>query len=384
MAYGRKISPRPGSRCHDKQFTRTVHNSFVRVLHLDSGREWRGGQRQVYLLALAQRERGDEPLVVAAPHSPLAGRLKTQGIASATVAIRGDWDVIAMRRVRRLLSRWRPDIVHAHDAHGHAIALGALLGLGTPLIVTRRVPYPTRGWIKYGSRVTHFIAISRAVADALGTSGVGADQCTVVYSGVPAPSVGTARDWRREAGWPAGTLLCGVVGAMTAEKGVERLHAIAQFLAPDLRRRLRLVLLGGAARGVDDFEGIPAYRAGFVDAIHEAMAGLDMLWHPSDAEGLGTAVIDAMALGVPPVTFATGGLAEVVQADQSGLLAPPGDVRAFAHAVERLAIDASLRARLSAGGKRRAAEFSVERMVRGTAAVYERVLAAHAAQLIAS
>ena len=361
-----------------------MHNSNVRVLHLDSGREWRGGQRQVYLLAVAQRERGDEPLVVAAPDSPLAGRLKTQGIASAAVAMRGDWDVIAMRRVRRLVSRWRPDLVHAHDAHAHAIALGALIGIAAPLVVTRRVPFPPTGFIKYGSRVARFIAISRAVADAMINRGVDADRCTVVYSGVPAPTVGTARDWRREAGWPADTMICGIVGAMTAEKGVDRLHDIARCLPPDVRRRIRLVLLGGTARGVDDFEGIPAYRAGFVDAIHDAMAGLDMLWHPSDAEGLGTAVIDAMALGVPPVTFATGGLAEVVQADRSGLLAAPGDVRAFARQVERLAADASLRSRLSVGGKARAAEFSVERMVRGTAAVYERVLETGTAQSIAS
>jgi len=161
------------------------------VLHLDSGREWRGGQRQVFLLALAQRERGDEPLVVAAPHAPLAGRLMTQGVASATVAMRGDWDVLAMRRVRRLISRWRPDIVHAHDARAHAIALGALVGLATPLIVTRRVPYPPTGWIKYGSRVAHFIAISRAVADALRRSGVGAERC------VARMTLGTAAVYER-------------------------------------------------------------------------------------------------------------------------------------------------------------------------------------------
>lgn len=347
----------------------------VRILHLDSGRQWRGGQRQVFLLAAAQRERGHEPLVVAAPHSPLAGRLKTLGIASAAVAMRVDVDLIAMRRVRRLFSRWRPDVVHAHDARAHAIALGALLGTQVPLVVTRRVPFVPRGPLKYGLRVAHFIAISGAVGDALREGGVPADRCTIVYSGVPTPEVGTPRDWRREAGWPADTLLCGVVGAMTAEKGVALLHEIAIHLAPAVRGRLRLVLLGGSAVGPDAFGGIAAYRAGFVDAVHDAMAGLDMLWHPSGAEGLGTAVIDAMALGVPPVAFATGGLAELVEDGTSGLLAPPGNTRAFALAVERMATESALRETLGAGGRTRAAQFGVERMVAGTAAVYERVLA---------
>ena len=347
----------------------------MRILHLDSGRHWRGGQRQVFLLAAAQRERGYEPLVVAAPNSPLAGLLKTQGIASAAVAMRADFDLIAMRRVRRLVFRWRPDLMHAHDARAHAIALGALLGSHVPLIVTRRVPFVPKGRLKYGSRVAHFIAISQAVADALQRGGVSADRCTVVYSGVPTPSALAPRDWRREAGWPADTLLCGVVGAMTAEKGVAKLHEIAAHVAPAVQDRLRLVLLGGTAIGADLFGGIAAYRAGFVDAIHDAVAGLDMLWHPSGAEGLGTAVIDAMALGVPPVAFATGGLAELVESERSGLLAPPGDVRAFAHEVERLATDSALRRALADGGRTRAAHFSVDRMASGASAVYDMVLA---------
>jgi glycosyltransferase involved in cell wall biosynthesis len=351
----------------------------VRILHLDSGRHWRGGQRQVLLLAAGQRERGGEPLVVAAPNSPLAGRLKTLGLASAAVAMRADFDVIAMRRVRRLVSRWRPDLVHAHDARAHAIALGALVGTRTPLVVTRRVPFVPKGLFKYGARVAHFIAISRAVGEALQRGGVPAERWTLVYSGVPTPVVTARRDWRREAGWSADVLLCGIVGAMTAEKGVALLRQIAERLEPASRARLRLVLLGGTAVGADEFGGIPAYRAGFVDAIHDAMAGLDMLWHPSGAEGLGTAVIDAMALGVPPVAFATGGLAELVEGGRSGLLAPPGDVPAFAAAVRRLASDAPLRQALAAGGRERAAQFGVDRMVDGTATVYETLFAAHAA-----
>ena len=346
----------------------------MRILHLDSGRHWRGGQRQVLLLAAAQRTQGQEPLVVSAPTSPLGGRLKSLGIASAAVEMRADFDFIAMRRVRRIVSRWRPDIVHAHDARAHAIAMGALIGADVPLVVTRRVPFLPKGRFKYGSRVAHFIAISRAVRDALMRGGVAADRCTVVYSGVPAPVLGTPRDWRREAGWPADTLLCGLVGAMTAEKGVEQLDDIARHVPSDTRNRLRLVLLGGTATGPGQFGGIAAYRAGFVDDVHNAMAGLDMLWHPSGAEGLGTAVIDAMALGVPPVVFATGGLAELVEADTSGLLAPPGDAQAFARQVVRLATDAPLRERLAAGGRTRAVQFSVDRMVDGTAAVYDLVL----------
>jgi glycosyltransferase involved in cell wall biosynthesis len=70
--------------------------------------------------------------------------------------------------------------------------------------------------------------------------------------------------------------------------------------------------------------------SGFIEDIIPAVAGMDVLWHPARAEGLGTAVIDAMAVGVPPIAFAVGGIGEVVENETSGLLVQPEDVAAFA------------------------------------------------------
>ncbi|HUQ83702.1 MAG TPA: glycosyltransferase family 4 protein, partial [Gemmatimonadaceae bacterium] len=269
----------------------------LRVLHLDSGREWRGGQRQVYLLARGQREQGHEPLVIAAPDAPLIRRLRSAGIAAAAVRMRGDWDLAAARRVRAVLRTWNADVVHAHDARAHAIALAALIGRRSlPLVVTRRVPFVPRGRLKYGKRVARFIAISSAVRDALVAGSVDPSRIDLVYSGVPRPTVTRARDWRAECRWPADSVICGIVGAMTAEKGVATLEDIGRRLSDATRARIRLVMLGGQSAGSQPVGGIDAFRAGFVDEIHAAMAGLEVLLHPSSAEGLGTAVIDAMSL----------------------------------------------------------------------------------------
>jgi len=348
----------------------------LRVLHLDSGREWRGGQRQVYLLARGQREQGHEPLVIAAPDAPLIRRLRSAGIAAAAVRMRGDWDLAAARRVRAVLRTWNADLIHAHDARAHAIALAALIGRRSlPLIVTRRVAFVPRGRLKYGRRVSRFIAISGAVRDALVSGGVDPRRIELVYSGVPRPTVTKPRDWRAECRWPNESVVCGIVGAMTAEKGVATLTEIGERLPASSRDRIRLVLLGGQAAGAQSLGGLTAFRAGFVDEIHGAMAGLDILLHPSSAEGLGTAVIDAMALGIPPVAFRVGGLPELIEDQRSGLLVPAGDVAAFAAATDRLVRDDSLRRSLATAGAARAAHFSVERMVRGTQAVYDAILA---------
>ena len=349
----------------------------LRVLHLDSGREWRGGQRQVYLLARGQRELGHEPLVIAAPDAPLIRRLRSAGIAAVAVRMRGDWDLAAASRVRAALRTWNADLIHAHDAHSHAIALAALIGRRSiPLIVTRRVVFVPHGRLKYGHRVSRFIAVSGAVRDALVTGGIDGSRIELVYDGVTRPRVARRRDWRAECGWPGDSVVCGIVGAMSTEKGVAMLSAIRDRLQEPSRSRIRLVLLGGKRECTQSIGGLTAFSAGFVDEIHDAMAGLDILLHPSSTEGLGTAVIDAVALGVPPVAFRVGGLPEVIEDQRCGLLVPAGDVVAFAAAIDRLVRDEDLRRLLGAAGPERAAEFSVERMVRGTQGVYNTVLRA--------
>ena len=72
--------------------------SPLRVLHLDSGREWRGGQRQVYLLARGQRDLGHEPLVIGAPNAPLIQRLRSAGLAAAGPARAAQFSVERMVR----------------------------------------------------------------------------------------------------------------------------------------------------------------------------------------------------------------------------------------------------------------------------------------------
>jgi glycosyltransferase involved in cell wall biosynthesis len=244
-----------------------------------------------------------------------------------------------------------------------------------PLIVTRRVAMePKHGRIKYGKRVRRFIAISQAVRASLERGGVDPSRISVVHSGVPTPAVTKTRDWRSERGWPEDAVVCGVVGAMTAEKGFDRLAAIAGGLSESARRRTRLLLLGGRRVGSDRLGGVETFFAGFVDEVQGAMAGIDVLWHPSSSEGLGTVVIDAMALKVPPIAFAVGGLVELIDHDRTGLLVPREDTAMFAAAAERLINDATLRRRLGEAGPKRAQDFGVDRMVEGTMRIYDDVL----------
>ncbi|MCR4341343.1 MAG: glycosyltransferase [Gemmatimonadaceae bacterium] len=353
----------------------------LEILHIDAGASWRGGQRQALLLAAGLREVGDECLLIAQPRGPLSARARMAGLRVAPVRMPSEWSPRAVRQIRSLIRDCAPAIVHAHDARGHTLALLALAAVPRaerpPLVVTRRVVFPPRSIrLKYGGRVARFIAISRAVRDSMVAAGVAAERISVVYSGVPSPVVNARRDWRKECHWPANSVICGVVGAMTGEKGIAEVTAIARRLPADAARETRLVLIGGERADRSTMGGIDVHRPGFIEDVHDAMAGLDALWHPSSSEGLGTAVIDAMALGIPPVAYATGGLPELIEDGVSGLLASAGNATAFSAAATSLIRNAGLRARLSVAGPPRAALFGVERMVRGTRAVYKEVLSA--------
>ena len=348
-----------------------------RVLHLDSGRSWRGGQRQVLLLATGLRDLGYRTLVVAPTGSPLIRRAELAGLPTYRLTLRGEWDIRSARELRAVAREWDAGIIHAHEARSHSIARLALLGKRkTRLIVTRRVAFPPKQVrLKYRRGVDVFIAISHAVKSVMVKAGVPASLIEVVYSGVPAPQVKRPRNWRRERGWPPSSVICGIVGAMTQEKGLDMVGVIARRLPGELFRRTRLVLLGGKGKGGTTVSGVEGFDAGFVEEIHDAVSGLDMLWHPARSEGLGTSVIDAMALGVPPIAFAVGGLPEVIEDGKSGLLVPAGDIPGFVRAAAALISDDGLRAMLAEGAKQRAREFDAKRMIERTAEVYNRVVA---------
>jgi glycosyltransferase involved in cell wall biosynthesis len=330
----------------------------------------------VLLLALGLRDLGHEPFLISTPGSPLVEKARAAGLPVGAIPMAADWDVRAARRIRARMRAWNVDLVHAHDARSHALAMIALIGRRQmPLIVTRRVAFTPRSVkLKYGPRVTRFIAISRAVKEAMVNAGIDSSRISVIHSGIAAKIEVVPRDWRAELNWPSDSVVCGIVGAMTTEKGTDLLPQIAAALSPAVRQRVRVVLLGGQPSGNADIAGLVTHSAGFVEDIDPAIAGLDILIHPSRSEGLGTSVIDAMALGVPPIAFAVGGLPEVIIDEVSGLLVAPGDTEAFAKQVGRLVDDPDLRATLGEGARLRSAQFDAGAMTEATEAVYNEVL----------
>ena len=347
----------------------------MRVLLLDAGQTWRGTQRQLFLLAVGLREHGVEPLVVAPPRSPLLEACKLGGIATVSRTMRGGLDVLAVRALRKLIGTWHPSVVHAHDARSHALAMASLAARRPhiPLVVTRRLATLPKGRIRHGVRVARFIAITEAVRLALQNGGIAPDRIALVHPGVAAPVVQRTRPWRAECGWPANRVVAGIVGPLTETRHRDELEQLVANFDAETRAHIALVLLGGPSSGRTEVAGVPAYRAGFVHDVPAALAGLELLLHPGGAEGLGTALVEGMALRVPVVAFAAGGVGEIIAHETSGFLVPAGDARGFADAVARMVTDPARRESLGEAGPAQAARFSSGQMVSGTLAVYRGV-----------
>lgn len=355
----------------------------MNVLHLDSALTWRGGQRQALLLATGLERRGVTSTVAAPRGAELRLRAEAAGLATRPLRMRGDLDALGALGVARAARAAAADVVHAHDARAHAVArLARGVGLRAPLVVTRRsVPAKRTGWatrMKYRSGVARYIAVSEAVRGGLIGLGVDPDRVTVVHSGVDlGQHPPEAAPWRERLGIGADLPVVGSVGSLSGEKGFDTLIAALALMACPAH-----VVIAGA--GADEAKLERAARqAGVAERVHlpgfvtdprAAIAGFDLYVQPSRMEGLGSSVIDALALGVPVVVSRAGGLTETVEHGRSGLLVPPGDSLALANALDQLIVDAALRERLAAAGPERARRFSAEAMVDGTLAVYRAVL----------
>lgn len=245
------------------------------------------------------------------------------------------------------------DLVHAHWLPAGAVALATrkpyLVHLhGSDVELARRAPRLARAILRRAAAV---VCVSSALAE--DARRLGADEVVVLPNGVELPpQVGEEAD-------PPEVLFA---GRLSREKGVLELVEAA--------RGMNLVVAGdGPLR-----DRVQEAR-GFVppQELAKLYARAAVVVCPSLREGFGVVCVEAMAHGRPVVASAVGGLLDLVEDGETGLLVPPGDVEALRAAIERLLGDPELRRRLGDAGRRRAAErFSWDTVTRETLELYAR------------
>ena len=348
---------------------------MLRVLQVDSGREYRGGQNQVRLLTRElARDAGVEQCLVSRAGGELARRAAEQGVAVRGVPWGPSLDPRALWCLRREIARFAPDLLHVHDSHALQLAAWArrlVRRRALPLVATRRVDFHV-GRRSAWRGTDRVVAISQAVRAVLEADGLAAGVISVVPSGIDPDEVRRAAafplDIRRRLDLAAGMPLAVNVAALVGHKDqgtlIRAAHA-ARSARPALHwaiageGELRRALAADIARlGLAD----RVHLLGYIPEADALIREADVFVMSSKEEGLGSVVLHALALGKPVVATRGGGLPEIVPPQW---LVPVGDATALAAKVLE-ALDHPSPVPLPP-------QFTARAMARGVLAVYRSV-----------
>jgi glycosyltransferase involved in cell wall biosynthesis len=357
-------------------------------LHIDTARTWRGGQSQVLYTVQGLRAIGQRAVLVAHPEGELLRRM-SEGHDLIPLAPRNEVDLTAAWRLSRILKQLRPPVIHAHDPHAVSMAATALAMVTLPappaLIASRRVEFRIAHnsfsrW-KY-SQVDCFIANSGAIRDRLVADGIPRAKTTVVNEGVDVERIVRmpAANVHAEFYLPHHAPVIGNVAALVPHKGQHHLIDAAALVVREVPDARFVIVGDGELRGTLEDQihhrhlERHVFLAGFrVDAL-ELTKGFDLFAMSSVHEGMCTALVDAMAASKAAVATTAGGIPEVMVDGETGYLVPPRDHRLMAERLVTLLKNERLRTTMGEAALRRARDrFTVERMVEGTAAVYDRL-----------
>jgi glycosyltransferase involved in cell wall biosynthesis len=345
------------------------HNRLLKILHIDPERGWGGGEAQVLGLLTYLAARGHQNHLLAYPDGRLWQRCQELDVTRLALVARNDLDVRPVWRLRRLIGSERYDIVHLHTKRAHALAAWLPHGASGPrYVVTRRMDYPEKRNCRtrylYNHCVDGIVAISRPIVDLLVHAGVDRGKIRLIHSGIDVGRFaydGNATEWR--------TATIGTLAVLEPRKGhVFLLQAVARLKAHGLRLRCLLAGVGGERKHLEGLTrqlGLDSEVEflGFVDDAPVFLAGINIFVHPSLHEGLGVAVLEAMASGKPVVATRVGGLSDVIIDGRTGLLVAPADSAALSEAIAALIADPSrARAMGQAAAAHAREHFGLERM----------------------
>jgi glycosyltransferase involved in cell wall biosynthesis len=307
----------------------------------------------------------------------------------------GARDLAALAQLWRLMRARRPAIVHTHTSKAGFVGRLAARLAGVPAVV-----HQPHGHIFYGyygaPRTAFYVALERLAArwtDRIVTltdrgteehlaRGIGRRaQYRSVPSGVPTAALRAAAPDRAAArarlGLPAGAFVVAALGRLVPVKGLDFLVGALPALAAAIPSA-RLVLVGdGPERAALEAQartlgvGDRVLVTGAAADVTVALAAADALAAPSRNEGMGRALVEAMALGLPVVAAAVGGIPAVVADGETGRLVPAGDAAALAAALIELGRDEALRAKLGAAAAARAEAFSTDVAHAAMRAIYD-------------
>ncbi|MDR0454247.1 MAG: glycosyltransferase [Deferribacteraceae bacterium] len=352
----------------------------MKILHIDTGREWRGGQRQCALLHQGLLDRGYDSVLL----SNSDGALAASGLDNTiTMPFYGELNPHSIIKLKNIINKETPSILHSHEAHSLTpLVILKHFGLKFHLIHTRRVDFSVRknpfSIYKYNYSKLNLVAISQGVKKALVRDGILPERINIIYSGVPIPYAHQKEDTekiKKTLGLKGYTVF-GTVANFSPHKDLPTLlRAFAVYHRINERCKLLMVgdgpLFNATKKLAEDLNiSGSVIFTGFRTDVSLLISCMDIFVVSSVLEGLNTSIIDAMHKGLPVIATNTGGIGELTEDGVNGFLVPPKEPDIMAEKMNTLVSSDSMRIKYGANGKEKAMRFTDSAMIEGYINLY--------------
>lgn len=360
----------------------------MRILHSESSKGWGGQENRTLNELIGMRELGHDMAVVSQPGARILERAQEAGFPTFEIPMRGAVDLPAMVKLRSLMKSWRADIINTHSGRDTQLAgmAARTIGADRPRIVrTRHLALPITSRFSYSVLPDQVVTVSRFVGEYLVSAGVPENKITVVPTGIEFsryeknPAGGTLK---QELGLAPNTRLVGTVAILRYKKGhSEILDAVPQVLARHPETHFVFAGDGPMLQTLTERinqEGLQerVHLLGLRKDVVNILQSIDLFVLPTHQEALGTAFIEAAAMGVPVVGSNVDGVPEVVEHGKTGLLVPALDAARLAAAINELLAAPDMCQRMGQfAGERIRRLYSREAMALGMQTLYCRLLA---------
>lgn len=365
----------------------STENKNIRVVHLSSAVEWRGGEQQILYLYQGLKEKGIQQWVWV-PNGQVSEKFANAKVNIKRLFFRQPWFLIDAVRLLIFCKKNKVNLIHAHDSKAHSLAflLTDLLGLKCSVIVHRRVDNPIKSGFftrkKFFSKsLKKIICVSSNIKNVVDAHFPElAKKSVVIYSGVTS-KLSTQSDsagLRNQLSIKKDEILIGNISALDDHKDPQTFLEVAIKMRK-AGFKAKFVWIGGGEKwrqtllskvksaGMEEDILFPGYVENAKNHLNE----FDVFLFTSSSEGLGTTVIDAMMTKVPIVATAGGGVPELISDKKTGILAPVGDVEALSEGILWFAQNPIEKQQIVEAAYAKATTFfSIDAMVRDTLGLY--------------
>ena len=339
----------------------------MKILQVCSADTIGGGEQHVMDLTRGLIERGHELHVAVRPNSPLQTELANAPIHWHEVKLRNAVDVFSAKRLSKLIVENNIEVVHAHVARDYPMTGLATKNLPVRFFLTRHHFNPIKSSLLYEAAISHatkLIAVSETVRQVLVNAFPTMQaQIEVIPNWLRTTAPLSRIEARKHFGIKRRWALA-VIGQITPLKRQDLwLEAVRLLTENNAYERVEFFIIGTANPEDSAYEASLRAKAraigledrvhftGFVPDLPKYLSAFDVVVAPSDNEGFSLAAIEAMNAGCAVVAAEVGGMAELIEHNQTGILFQPGNAAMLTMDLQLLLFDNRLRHCLATAGQ---------------------------------